>query len=439
MAPPVFVPGRLPTSALHRYLPIVLLYSLIIPAGISFSIGTVVLFPFRLLLLLSMPFVIMELVRGRVKWVWADTCVLLAALWIFASLLLNRGTGEGLESGAREAIDFAVGYFVARAYIRSGNDVARLLKAFLPGFLFIAAILAFESITHKLVLYPLFQYNVKYAEVLNQQRLGLLRAWGPFPHPIHGGLFMAMFLPLYYVTEARSGRRWTGVLASCAGFFSLSSAAILALLLAAGLTFYIWISARVFRRVNWLYLLVPFAAILSVLEFVTQSGVVKLIIRYFSISPGTGYYRLLIWEYGTASVWSHPWIGIGYAGYERVVWMRSGSVDNHWLALAMRFGLPVSVFLVVAMVLALWHLSSARRLAFVTPRDRWFSHGLTISIVATSACLLTVFAWLQVQVWYMMLLGIAVALSQSMTRQSAFAVRSRMQQMAGPATGQTPA
>lgn len=425
MAPPVFVPGHLPTSALHRYLPIVLLYSLIIPAGISFSIGTVVLFPFRLLLLLSMPFVAMELVRGRVKWVWADTCVLLAALWIFGTLLLHRGLSNGIESGTREAVDFAMGYFVARAYIRSGNDVARLFKAFLPGFLLVAAILAFESISHRLVIYPFFAYNVKYEGVLNQYRLGLLRAWGPFPHPIHGGLFMATFLPLYFFSEVQVQRRWAGVLASLAGFFSISSAAILALMLTAALTMYAWLSARIFRRINWMYLLTPILATLALLEFVTQSGVMKLIIRYFSISPGTGYYRLLIWEYGTASVRANPWFGIGYNDYERIFWMRSGSVDNHWLGLAIRFGFPVSLFLAAAAGLALIYLARARRLAFVNVRDRWLTHGITISIAATSACLLTVFAWLQVQAWYMMLLGIAVGLAESMKRQAVHTARVR--------------
>ena len=422
--PPPSMRGSKDAASISRILPIILLYSLIIPAGINFTFGTVLLYPFRIILLISMPIVAMEMARTRLRPMLADYLVLIAAGWLFIATIYNLGFGNGIESASREAIDFAMGYFVARACIRSGQDVVRLLWWFLPGFLFIAAIFAFESISHKLVLFPLFPHFTKTVDSISQVRLGLMRARGPFPHPIHGGLFLASFLPLYFVLAGRAKKRLAGILAACTAFFSLSSAAILALLLSIALTAYAWLASRLYGRINWFNLLIPLVTILVLLELVTESGVVKLIIRYFSISPGTGYYRLLIWEYGSEAVRAKPLFGVAYGGYERVGWMRTGSVDNHWLALAIRFGIVVPVVLLGAVVMAMWNLSKARK--WCHPQDRWITHGLTITLFATSACLWTVFAWLQVQVWFMMLIGMSVSLSQTLVAQAAFARRLSM-------------
>src|SRR3546814_13280900 len=76
-------------------------------------------------------------------------------------------------------------------------------------------------------------------------RFGLLRAAGPFSHAILAGLFLASLLPIYAMSGIRGWPKKSGVLVSLLGVLSWSSAAILGLLIGAGLVAYDWLQRQV--------------------------------------------------------------------------------------------------------------------------------------------------------------------------------------------------
>ncbi|KLI64633.1 hypothetical protein AAV99_03510 [Aurantiacibacter marinus] len=358
--------------------------------------------------MIAVPFLIVEATRQRPKFNIVDGCMILCALWIGGVLVYHQGLANGFEPAGRETVDLLAGYFIMRICVRSVSELRVLLIAFLPGLLLTGVLLAYESTTAKLTFLEWFPPENAKDSAKYQARLGLTRAWGPFPHPILGGLFMATFLPLYASIANRHRVAAFGVIAAICGFFSLSSAAIMALILAIGLTVFWRSSMTITRRANWPLIGVPVACILVFVQLFVGGGAGGFVMRYLSLTPETANYRRLIWEYGSASVAENPIFGIGYAGYERIGWMVSASIDSHWLAIAVRYGLPALFLMIVAAVFAIHFLARSQ------PKDlseeSILHAGLLIALICLSVMLLTVFAWLQMQALFSVLIGLAVGI-----------------------------
>ena len=124
-----------------------------------------------------------------------------------------------------------------------------------------------------------------------------------------------------------------------------------------------------------------------VVQFGSNQGAVKFFISNFTFDPQTGWYRVAIWDYGSASVLNHPLLGIGLADWERPRWMASDSVDNFWLLTAMRYGIPAVILLFgscIWMTLAIVRAKAADssieicRLAYLMCMTTFFFVGATI-------------------------------------------------------------
>lgn len=403
-------------STLAKVYPLLLIYSLFVPAGLDIFIGEIRLFPYRLLLVLSIPFLLAELQRRPFKPLVTDYFIVFSAAWIASMVIYHMGIGEGLEAAGREAVDLTLGYFIMRIFVRDTAHLRWLLKMTMPVLAFTAAVLAFESLTFRLTFANWFPLENVAAYALYQERMGLLRAWGPFPHPILGGFIMASFLPLFAMYKDKLSVAIVGCAAACAAFFSLSSAAILLLLVGAGLLAYWAFNIQQTGRPNWLFLITPAVAALTVIQLFVGGGAGGFVMRYLSLTPQTAMYRRLIWEYGTESVAQHPWVGIGFAGYERAVWMRTGSIDNFWLYLAVRFGLPATILMLITAVSAIYLLAKTQ--TYSTERGPRLHAGLLVSLTAFAILLLTVHAWFQSLVWFTMLLGLAAGISGAIMHES---------------------
>ena len=95
---------------------------------------------------------------------------------------------------------------------------------------------------------------------------------------------------------------------------------------------------------------------------------------------------MLIWDYGSASVLNHPLFGVGLNDWERPGWMPA-SIDNFWLFLAVRYGLPapfllllafLSIFLAVGFKKGLDDKITAYRTAFLITMTAFFLVGWTV-------------------------------------------------------------
>lgn len=386
-------------------MPAGLIYSLFVPAGLTVQIGALLFYASRIYLIVMLPFIIAQCVRTRIRFHVPDFLVMAGSAWMVISFLYNRGLSHGIESGGRDMIDVLGTWFLARGCIRSEDDLRRMLQLVLPGLLAIGALLFLESVTGRFRLVEAFPITGTVGDSLNQYRLGLLRAWGPFSHAILAGLFMTSFITLYGMIVRDQTSRWLGMVAGASGFFTLSSAALANLALQAGFFVYRRIVRLAGYRTEWRPLALLTVVGLALLQLVSKGGAILAIIRYGALDAHTGYFRLVIWEYGTASVARRPLFGFGYTGYDKPTWIFHDSVDNHWLFLAIRYGIPCFVIYFSLALFVIYRLASIS-MRLPDKASGPFS-ALMITLSCATALGITVAFVAEFHIWYIFMLATA--------------------------------
>lgn len=410
--PNVMLPYRPQTSMLPVGLLAALLYLLLIPEQFNPTIGGIYLSPYRVFLLGATLYLMFGALQRRIAFKWPDVLILLGSAWIWLAAYMTSGSiSTAMVMGGSHTVDIALGYFLARLTIQNVKDFRLFLVLIAPGIAFISAIVVIESLTQTLILQPLASSITGLPNRIRWEvRMGLLRGVGPFAHPIHAGIFLGSFLPLYLMSGLRGWPKIFGVVASIGGVFSMSSAAMLALVVGGALSVYNWLTDRI-ANLTW-RLFLFFTGLLYVgVELTSNSGFYALLVRYASLNTGSAYNRILIWQYGTENIARHPWFGIGYGDWDRPDWMYSGSFDHFWLIMALRWGIPEALFLLAATIIAVTML--AFRSARIPSVDGRLLRGVAISLAVFALGVNSVSLWLNTLVWFFMLVGMAVSLGST--------------------------
>ncbi len=431
--PPILtrmLPRQLPGLRLEKIAPpLILLAGILTPTGLQAQVGGLLLFPYRVALIVLLPFLLLQMVRRGTRFNAVDWLILFLGGWTIVSMMANSGILPGIEDGGRTALDILVSYFIGRVYFAHPDQWRRFLSvSFLP-ICVVGAILLIESVTHRFIVTALFPLHF----VPDQQlRMGLMRGLSVFPHQILAGMFFASLFPLYYFafrgTKGNGHRATVGLFA----LFAVSSAAILSLLVALALAIYVFVSRLTLKRLDWRPIVILGILALLALQFGADGGAMRWIVRNLTLDPQTGYFRILIWDFGSASALAHPWLGIGNESYERPVWMLTDSIDNYWLFLAMRFGMPAALAATAAVFCTIALANRARRalLPFDPARADVFV-GLIISLFCFWLLVWTVALWDNVLSWFYLLLGVTVGMSATVISEVA-AVQSRARRTAAP-------
>lgn len=411
---------------------VIVIYATLLPREVRFDFSGLEFYVDRIALMLTLPWVIYKISQRAIRFVLPDWLMLAFGALLIISMTKVYGLERALPSGGALAFDSVAGYYLARISFRSLDDIRRALIVAAPGFFLAGASVMAESISHRFIVRPFFMsifgaisYTGGGVDVVLDQlrydvRNGLLRGYGPWPHPILAGLHLATLLPVYWMSGLRGWPKMLGVLAALMAIFTVSSAAVLGLVLAILFIFYDWLTQRV-RGLGWSYFLLFAAMALAIIQVSANSGVIGIVSQYATFDNSTAYFRQLIWEYGTQSVWAHPWFGIGLEAYERPDWMVTTSVDNHWLLYAMRYGLPAASAILGATIVAAVALGNSSRRAPLT--DARFFRGIAMSL-----CVLMLMMWsvtLQggTLTWFTLLLGGCVACAQRSYRSVGITVR----------------
>ncbi|HQS68476.1 MAG TPA: O-antigen ligase family protein [Novosphingobium sp.] len=402
-------------TAKADWVPVLIFASILMTPEARIDLGGFQLYPYRLALLAALPMMLVRLAKRPVRLGPADLLITASSMMMLIAMALRYPLDVALKTGGGVTMDALLAYFAGRIFFRSSLDVRRFLYRISPLLLGVAIVMALESVSHRYLLRPFvgavtgFYPDAALARMY-EIRLGLLRATGPFLHPIAAGLFFGSLVPLFYSADLPKWR-WLGLLGCLGGVFGWSSAGIVAISAGLGLGLYDSFQRR--YRVGWgsLLLALLFGAVL--IEALSGGGFVKFVIRYAALNPQTGYFRLLIWEYGWANVAKSPWIGIGYfESYERPVWMRSDSVDNYWLLQALRYGLPSMAMLLVGVFLIIFKLGVSRQgQELGSLNGRRMATGLCISLATTVVSLLTSSPWGADMAWLTVVFGMAAGLA----------------------------
>lgn len=416
-------------------LAVVLGYALLLPPQFNITVLGSTLPPYRIFLLASVLYVAPQFLRGRVRIGWSDILIFLAVAWICFALFMTSSALDAVTTGLAQTTDIGLAYFFARATIRDLRDLRVFLVILAPALFLIAAIMTIESVTHRHIIQPFFGsiLGAPFGTPFDE-RLGLMRAQGPFPHPILGGIFLASFLPLYVYAGLRGWPRVLGVASGGLAFFTVSSAALLGLFASSALLAYNWLTER-FVNLTWRLFFVVGAIGAFAIELGTNSGSFNLLIRFASLNSSSASYRALIWRFGSESVERHPWFGVGLGYWQRPQWM-SSSIDHYWLLLAIQYGLIPPLLIGIATFAALFTLArGTKQLSLV---DRRTVRGLAISLGVFALGIVSVAIWLSAQIWYFALLGIAVSIGTALQSEKSGAPLWFHPEEESPADGKEP-
>ncbi|MBF9232812.1 O-antigen ligase family protein [Microvirga alba] len=292
---------------------------------------------------------------GRVR--FPDFVLLLFCAWGILSLAMVHGIETAIQSGGILFVETMGAYLLARCYIRNENDfynMARLL------FIIIVFLLPFglvETVTGYKPLLAAFGAILPTTDItMMEPRRGLWRVQGPFDHPILFGVSCGSMLAMTHLVLGYGkspAQRWLKsglvVATTC---LSLSSGPLSALMAQILLLSWNGMLRRIEARwkIFWGLLAVMYA-------FISVASNQSVPAFYITHAPlfdvWSAYYRLLQWDYGSASVVAHPFFGIGFHEYERPDWMVA-SIDMFWLFNAITYGAPAGILIFVAFLSLSW-------------------------------------------------------------------------------------
>ncbi|WP_298854422.1 hypothetical protein [uncultured Ruegeria sp.] len=345
---------------------------------------------------------------GKIRGI--DFLVIGFAFWAALSLAVNHGLGTLWEFIGMFMIETLAPYFIARTYIRNLGAFRYFVKCFFILMLILLPFAAFEASTGKA---PLLDIFGKALNVYPWQgwkfppRLGLMRAQTTMPHPILFGVFCApAFALTWYVLgwgkSFYSRASLTSVVAGVV-FFSLSSGAFLNVIIQMMLMAWSWCFQ--FLKSKWKILIIGFGVLFFLGEILSNRSMFQIFATHFTLSPGTAWMRIHIFNFASDDVLRNPIFGIGLNDWTRPAWMWTiSSVDNFWLVIALRHGLP-GLLLLVGAVAILFFRVGGKQLSGATADARL---GYLISLFGLIMSAVTVHLWDATFCFLMFFLGAGV-------------------------------
>lgn len=374
----------------------VALYLLCLIVPIGFNAGSLAMTSLRLLLLLMIVPITLRLILGYYGRILLTDVLFFAHIaWAGLALAINN-PDQVVQQFGSVGMEFIGGYAIGRAYIRGPEDFTALARWLVISVLILFPFAILETLSgHALIVETIRKLPglTSVVPVAAEPRMGLERVQAVFAHPIHFGLFCAVVMSLAFV--GLKGRlplpfRWgaSGVI-GMSGFLALSSGALLAILLQ--LALFAW--STVFDRIRWRWwlLLGVFAVLYVAIDLLSNRTPLRVFMSYATFSAHTAYWRSIIFEWGLVNVWKHPLFGIGLNDWERPYFMYSGSMDNFWLVMAVRYGIPAFLLLVLGYA---WSLIVIMARDFTTdPVLTQFRRAWVFTFLGLSFTLCTVHIW----------------------------------------------
>jgi hypothetical protein len=338
-APPIPDKARKPGKA---PLPITILFiCLVLPWQIY--LGPLHLSPSRIwLTIMVVPCLYMWATgkAGRIR--VPDVAILVFVLWAAIALSVVQGVDYALKSSGMLLIETVGGYMLARCFIRSAADFEGMARVYFRVMIFLLPCAIYEARTGTNLLFTILgAVWPTYQEIPEELRLGMTRVKGPFQHSILFGVFCGGAFALTFLVHGY-GKRVPIRVASAALVALTASLSLSAGPMSAVATqLFIMVWDRVFRAFSgrWTLLWTLMACFYGVLSIFAKRPLAAILIDMIAFNRGNAWQRLMIWDYGTATILAHPLFGIGFGEMERPSWLTS-TVDMFWIIAAMRYGLP---------------------------------------------------------------------------------------------------
>ncbi len=386
---------------------VLLLFLLALLFPFSFSLGPVRLSLYRIILVLGIVPLIFMWLSGRAgKVVAADIFMLLFVVWSAVSLFAVHGVGEKFEFAVSWFCETFGSYLIARIYIRSAEQFFEFAKIVLIIMVVALPLALVETLTGFALVYETVGklFGSSGAPRIGA-RFGFERANVFFEHPILFGVFSASLISILFYTFRSRLSFLTSLFPPGVSLFnaatSLSSGPIMASFIQLILVGWDFVVKSPHK---WKLLFGIITTLYVALDFLSNRGPYKLAIAYLAFSQGSAFTRIHTWNFGTASLLESPIFGLGFNDFDRPGWL-TASVDNFWLVIMMRHGIPGIVLLGAAIAFVLYPMM-ARKVESIQTRD--IRTGLIISLVGIFLAISSVHLWNATYCWLIFLIGAGV-------------------------------
>lgn len=380
--------------------------AMMLPTAVSLNLGGLRLSAYRVVLIVMIVPMMVQLLsgqRGRIN--LFDMLLFAHCSWALLALIKWAGLAQGIETGGIYIVECAGAYLLGRIYIRSSDDFTAMSRAYVSIVLATLVFTVPEALTGIHILHDGISSAVGGPRApFIEPRMGLERTFGPFDHPILYGVFCASSFSLAYFVLAQRQLMKFGNLTKIAGvvlatFMSASGGPYLMLMMQGFVASWERVLGKIQGR--WAALFSLFAAAYVAIDLFSTRTPFHVFVTYFTFSKQSAYNRILIFEYGTAEVARHPIFGIGLGEWERPPWM-SDSMDNFWLATAVRYGLPALLFLLALLFGLVWSVGQRKNLPPDWKRAR---HAWAFTLFGITVAAATVHLWNALFVLFFFLLG----------------------------------
>ena len=399
---------RLGPDVSQNKVSVVILFFLIlvimVPIEFSFYAGPLFLTASRAYLLLIAFVVVPRMFQIKLR--IYDWFFIAHVVWTCAAYIQNYPPSQAIEMSGSYGLEFLVSYLAARIFFQNVRQMQAAVR-----FLFIMVILSGllaipEAYTHVRFVHDFassltgISYRIDY-----DVRLGIMRAASLFEHPILYGIFCASLFCLVWYVSSPAQRVWKAPVIIVATYYSASSAPFMILALQILFIFIEWFTRNVKVRRDKVLGIFSIGFFTFVQLFVGR-GLVG-IIALVALNPATAYTRRSQWDYAIDDVMRNPFFGFDPITYTRPFWL-AASIDNWWLLIMMRSGIPSLIFLGLS-ALFLWIAIANRKTTdhdFVVFRRGW---GLMFLALILGAATVTFFGKLQPLFAFYMGMGAALA------------------------------
>ncbi len=367
-----------------------------------FYIGPVRMSPYRLILVATFVPCLITWLSGEIGKVrLADILMFSAAIWGAFVLIVLHGIETSLQSAGIFVIETLGPFLLARRYIRDYTAFQNMVKALALTMIVILPFAIFENVFGWPILIETFGKILPVYPVIGSElRLGFRRAQATFEYSILFGVACSSAFALsYYVGGSVMRRLWRSGLVALTVASSLSSGPLLSLVVQGLLIAWDKVTSRMAKRWGILAGIVV-AAYLAV-DLTSNRTPFDVFISYLTFNSDTSYMRVHIWNYGTESVMNHPILGLGQTEWDHPDWM-GGSIDNFWLVVAVRYGLPGFLFIAGSFFAVCFGLGRLRNLSYEAAQCR---KALIITICGLMLSICTVHVWDAPYVLILFLLG----------------------------------
>ena len=398
-----------PTSAhalrANPLVAILALVGLIVPTELSLYPGGIAFTPGRVgIILLFFPSLFALSKRGT-HLLMSDFFVCVTAAWMIGAAISVSDINALWSAPGGESLEFFASYLIARAFFFGPESLAGFIRV-LKVFAFVAIMLAMGDFAFgRYIVHDTLGAIVGVQPIAPVYRESLLRVTSTFEHPILFGAFCSLIAAVSLYWERNGLQRLIWVSLCFVGcIISITSAALLSFFIVLLLYAY----DQILRSYSWRWtaLIVVLVTLVFVVFLVTNAPLGWLI-THLTFDPESGYFRILIWDAALTYISQAPVTGYAFNLLHHDI--LDHTVDSVWLVSALRYGIPMIVFLFLANVAAFWPIRKSKD----QPTEP-MSTAFTIVLAMFIFMGLTVHFWNFMWIFWGLCIGIRASLREYM-------------------------